>query len=188
MDSNDPVKLEDFETVVLELSSKMSSILEEVDKEDSSVSEEESRLQGLCTLLTPVVADVPHYCEVLSFLEKNGINSFDSFSGSKLETERYCGESSLDWRVSFTNKFVGAFQPHCLIDVYNDKLQLQQEILCSLDCTLDDLYSEIVCYNMRIASKIIKVVTWFVSAIYSQPGRRFLQPFYFASKTSSTPD
>ncbi|EME30572.1 small nuclear RNA activating protein complex-50kD subunit (SNAP50) (ISS) isoform 1 [Galdieria sulphuraria] len=151
------LELKDFDRMVIEASSEIWNILLELPEEDSSSRKEsESSPESYCQTPVSNTERVPLNCEVLSTIEGSGICSLYNFSSSQMETEQLLPESWFGLNVSLSKDRVGVFQSYCRIGVFNEKLQLQQEILCSLNSTLEELYMEIFCRNSTIATKLLQ--------------------------------
>jgi len=177
MDWNQRVKLKEFGDSISQVASEICQVLQGIGSEDVSNDHEESQLSDIVTsrltmfyswtlviltFLAPTnTTNTPLQCEALSYMEKKGVDSLDYFSFEKLETQPVPRNNFFDPTLSHDRLLDVNFQSFCQIGVYSDKLQLQQEILCSLSCTLEDLYSEIFCCNATVASKLIKVCLGF---------------------------
>ncbi|KAK4526119.1 hypothetical protein GAYE_SCF20G4032 [Galdieria yellowstonensis] len=158
MNWNQRVKLEEFGDSISQVASEICQVLQSIGSEDVSNDHEESQLSDIVTTPTNTT-NTPLQCEALSYMEKKGVDSLDYFSFEKLETQPVPRNNFFDPTLSHDRLLDVNFQSFCQIGVYSDKLQLQQEILCSLSCTLEDLYSEIFCCNATVASKLIKDFT-----------------------------
>ncbi|GJQ11639.1 hypothetical protein GpartN1_g3430.t1 [Galdieria partita] len=184
---NQQIVLKDFDGMVTEASSQISDLVKKLMKEDIKNKYNESQSERFCQTSVSNTSIPPLHCEVLSKIEKTGLDSLDSFSFTKREIENHSpdywlgskteksGLDSLDSfsfaemeyenhppencfssRASPSRELIGVFQPYCRIAIFNEKLQLQQEILCSLNSTLEDLYRELFCCNTTIATNHLK--------------------------------
>eukprot|EP00871_Galdieria_phlegrea_P000366 jgi/Galph1/132/GphlegSOOS_G4816.1 len=93
---------------------------------------------------------IPLNCELLSALERGivtGTESCKKLSRRSLENTLLATVEQPFAEDNETSYSCGKFQSFCRVAFYNEKLQLQQQVVCSLNVTLEELGSEVNCSN-----------------------------------------